>query len=173
MCAIKLWFNVCVVWDSSSHFQLYYCFIKIYFYNVFSPWSDSQPLIVPFPFICFVLFIFPVSGLITIQGFKKCSANSNIFFLLSSLVPINKCLSSLRIKTFLLWVGGWAQFAKDKWNLKMSNGSIQNNQGQETRKLLRDEGCFLSHLWVTGGGAGSQQGLLKSLLVGWIDELIS
>lgn len=126
-------------------------------------------------FLLFVLsFSFSLSQVLSqYRDLRNAQQIVIYFFLLSSLAPINKCLSSLRIKTFLLWVGGWAQFAKDKWNLKMSNGSIQNNQGQETTKLLRDKGCFLSHLWVTGGGSGSQQGLLKSLLVGWMDELIS
>lgn len=57
----------------------------------------------------------------------------------------------------------------------MNNSSIQNNQGQETRKLklLEDAGCFFSHLWIPGGGTGSQQGLLKCLSVGWMDKLIS
>lgn len=72
--------------------------------------------------------------------------------------------------------GGWGlQCAIDKWNKEMNTSSIQNNQGQETRKLklLEDTGCFLSHLWIPGGGTGSQQRLLKSLPVGWMDKLIS
>lgn len=50
------------------------------------------------------------------------------------------------ITSVLSAVRGWVQCATDKCNLKMSNGSIQNNQGQETSKLLKDKGCFLSHL---------------------------
>ena len=49
------------------------------------------------------------------------------------------------ITSVLSAVGGWVQCATDKCNLK-NYGLIQNNQGQETSKLLKDKGCFLSHL---------------------------
>lgn len=48
----------------------------------------------------------------------------------------------------------------------MGKSLIQNNQGQETASG--------GYVWNPGGGrAGSQPRLLRSWLVGWIDELIN
>lgn len=54
-------------------------FIKFQFglFDFWSSSSDSQLLReVPFPHICFVLL--PFLTLVLVQGFKKCSANSNL-----------------------------------------------------------------------------------------------